>query len=94
MNKKVNTVLFMLGATLYNLILLVVFILVGLAAMGALLQGKEVGAESSLYFMVIFALALGASFFIYHQTMKFISKKIDFEKHFDPIIKPRGRKRR
>ena len=88
MSKKSNTFLFILGGTVFNvLVTLLIFILflVIYSQFNALLP------ENTAAWMlpVIFVAAIVASFFIYRLTVKLIMKKVDFEKHFDPIFGPR-----
>jgi hypothetical protein len=89
MNKKVNTLLFVLGATVFNiLITILLFVALFFACVGLL---PENIAGNALPF--IFIAALVASFFLYNAILKIVTKKIDMDKYFDPIFKPRRRKR-
>jgi fumarate reductase subunit D len=89
MNKKVNTLLFVLGATVLNiLITIIIFIVLFFACVGLL---PEDVAGNALPF--IFIAALVASFFIYNAVLKIVTKKVDMDKYFDPIFKIRRGKR-
>jgi hypothetical protein len=88
MNKKVNTLLFILGATAANiLITILVFIL--LFAVCVRLLPPDI-FSGVLPFAFIGALA--ASFFIYNKVLKIVTKKIDMDKYFAPIFKSNRRK--
>ena len=86
MNKKTNTVLFMLGATIYNL--LVMGVLFAIPFVILILAFKErIAGILPIISLVLFLAALAGSFFIYGLTMKKISEKVDMDKYFDPIFK-------
>ncbi|MCL2265483.1 MAG: leader peptide processing enzyme [Treponema sp.] len=86
MNKKVNTLLFVLGGTLFNVIIallcmVLLFVLLTYAA-ARFFPGTEPG------WIVPFSLLAGivSSFFIYRAVIKTIIKKIDLEKYLDPLF--------
>jgi hypothetical protein len=89
MNKKVNTLLFVLGATLFNIIV-TVLCFVGLLLLYAKFVMTFLPEENRSWgFPVIFIGAIVLSFFIYRFILKLLMKKIEMEKYFDPIF---GRK--
>ncbi|MDR2480021.1 MAG: leader peptide processing enzyme [Treponema sp.] len=89
MNKKVNTLLFVLGATLFNIIV-TVLCFVGLLLLYAKSLMPFLPEENRSWgFPVIFIGAIALSFFIYQLILKLLMKKIEMEKYFDPIF---GRK--
>jgi drug/metabolite transporter (DMT)-like permease len=88
MNRKVNTLLFVLGATVFNiLITVIVFVILFFVCIRLL---PENVAGNALPF--IFIGALIASFFLYNKILKIVTAKIDMEKYFDPIFKIRRKK--
>ena len=86
MNKKINTILFIICATLFNVLVSVLFI----AAFTFLYlrffipvvpeNGRAWG------FTFIFLTAIAISFYIYRFVMKFLMKKIDAEMYFNPVF--------
>ena len=91
MNKKVNTLLFILGATAFNVIsavagIILLYILFSIIA-------SKLGIGPDWVFPVSFLGGIVASFFIYRAVLKLVTKKIDMEKHFDPIFVNRNFKR-
>ena len=87
MNKKLNTMLFMIGATLVNVIMIIVFwILLYLLLMNFLVPILPEGSDKTWIFVLIFIGAIVLSFIAYRALMKFLEKKIDIEKYFDPIF--------
>jgi len=86
-NKKLNTALFMIGATVFNLILLFALITLALVGITALFRDRLNPAAMSIIMIVVFLAALVGSFLIYNQLVKFIARKVDMEKYFLPLFK-------
>jgi len=86
MNKKVNTLLFILGATLFNIIIALIswVILTLLYVKFLMLQLPE--TSRSWAFAGIFLLSIGISFFVYRILLKHFINKIEIEKYFDPLF--------
>ena len=88
MNKKLNTAIFLVAATAVNIgIMLVVF--VALMVLITFISRDNAQLMSVLY-IVAFFLAIVATFFLYSLIMKLFQKKVDMEKYFHPIFRPRG----
>jgi len=89
MNKKVNTLLFILGATLFNiLVTLLSFILLSVLFVTFLmpiLPEAAVNVAFSLFFIAAIAIA----FIVYRVVLNKITNKIKFEDYFDPILRGR-----
>lgn len=86
MNKKVNTVLFILGATVLNIILMIIILTLGLALISVFVAETVSEGAASIIFLLLFIASIAGSFFIYHRIVRFISKKIDMERYFHPIF--------
>ena len=86
MNKKVNTLLFVLGATVFNVIVAVIsFILLLLLYAGVIVPlMPETG--QSWAFSLIFIASIAISIFVYRIVLKFLLTKVDVEKYFDPLF--------
>lgn len=91
MNKKTNTALFILGATIANILLMIILIIIGFAIISAVLPHQTNPQLASILFLLVFLASIAGSFFIYHKVIQFISKRIDMEKYFHPIFRPRKR---
>ena len=86
MNKKVNTVLFILGATIFNIITMILILVVGLALISVFV-GENIGAAVAQFlFLLLFVGSIAGAFFLYHRAVKLLSRKIDMEKYFHPIF--------
>jgi len=95
MNKKANTLLFILGATVFNILVTVAgFLILWLLYVQVLsllpIGAKALEAAASWAFPFSFLGAIIVSFIVYRFLLKKIIKKFDMEKHFAPIL---GQKR-
>jgi len=86
MNKKVNTLLFILGATVFNVLVTIVsFIIFFLLYINFLAEHiPETGRSWS--FTLIFLASIAVSFLVYRWLLKYLLKKVDVEKYFDPLF--------
>ena len=91
MNKKVNTALFILGATLYNILVTVLSLFLLGAVYGKFIMPFLPRAAQEWSFPLIFIFAIAISFVVYRFTLKLLMKKIPVEKYFDPIFGGRRR---
>ena len=89
MNKKTNTILFVLGATVVNLVLMAVVFTILLVGASFALQPvltPESQGLGTLVLGLIFVATILITYFIYHKTVKKLSQKYDFERYFEPIF--------
>jgi len=95
MNKKVNTILFLLGATLFNVIIAVssiflLIILYSVSPIRGMMENNESG--HGWITILIFISGIAISMFVYRVVLKLLLKKIDVEKYFDPLFVSRYKK--
>jgi hypothetical protein len=88
MNKKTNTLCFILGATVFN-ILVTIFCFVVLLLLYARLAALLPEESGPWGFPVIFIGAIVLSFLIYRLILKQIQKRVDMDKYFDPLFGPK-----
>jgi len=93
MNKKVNTLLFVLGATLFNILIIIVCFIVLFYLYINIISGFMPESVNSWAFIVIFIGSLVISFVAYRYAIKFFLSKIDAEKYFDPLFVKKYRKK-
>jgi len=94
MSKKTNTLLFLIGGTIFNVFVTIVCFLLLLLIYSNFIYGHVSESIAAWALPVFFAGAIAASFFIYRLVIKMIMKKIDMEKYFDPIFsrrRPKGK---
>ena len=86
MNKKINTLLFILGATLFNIIVAMLSIVVLWILFVVLVAPNIPETSHAMGFSLIFIIAIAVAFLVYRLVLKFLINKIDIEKYFDPIF--------
>ncbi len=89
MNKKVNTLLFVIGGILVNIILFFAFLLLFLFAATILPETVQGYAIIGGFLLSIFG-----SFFCYSKLVQLFMQKVDMEKYFHPIFKPKNQRNR
>lgn len=90
MNKKANTILFMLGATVLNVVMMIVIFLAFMLLYAWIVPGGFGTQAGQIVGIVLFLGSIGLTYFIYHRLVKWISGKWDLEKYFDPIFGKKG----
>ena len=86
MNKRLNTLLFILGATVFNILITVLFFLLLLILYAKFLLQILPETAHAWAFPILFIAAIAVSFIVYRYTLRFLMKKIDMEKYFDPLF--------
>jgi len=89
MNKKANTLLFILGATLFNILVTVLSFILLLFICVRLVWPLLPEEAQAWVFPLIFIAAMVIAFIVYRYTVKLLMSKIDVEKYFDPIFNRR-----
>jgi len=92
MNKKVNTILFILGATLFNILITVLFFVLLLIVYFKFLLPFLPESAQTWSFPLIFIASLAIAFIVYRYAIRYLMKKIDMEKYFDPLFVSKQRK--
>ena len=87
MNKKANTALFVLGATVFNVLIMIVIFVVLFVVFGRFIAPALPAQVNQILVLVIFIGSIVGTYFIYHRVVKYLSNKIDMEQYFDPIFK-------
>ena len=90
MNKKANTVLFILGATVANVVIMIVIFLGLFVLFGRLIAPSLSPQVNQSIMLVLFIGSIVATYFIYHRLVKWLSAKYDLEQYFDPIFRKGG----
>ncbi|MCL2185561.1 MAG: leader peptide processing enzyme [Treponema sp.] len=93
MNKKVNTLLFVLGATLFNILIAVIsFVLFTIIFINFIAPHIPPSGRSWGFNLILLA-SLAVSFFVYRIVLKLLISKVNVEKYFDPIFVKKGLKK-
>ena len=85
MNKKVNTVLFIIVATVFN-VLIIFLIYFGCVYLFAVFYNEGLADYVEIANTIFFFISIIGSFIVYRIILKILSKKIDMDKYFEPII--------
>ena len=93
MNKKVNTLLFILGATLFNIIVALISAILLYILYFKFVMNRMPNSDGSWAFNLILIASIAVSFVVYRLVLKFFLTKIDIEKYFDPIFARKHRKK-
>ena len=88
--KKRNTAIFILVATILNVVLMVFFIIIGFVLLNRF--GDPESDWNTLWIFLMFVGAVGFSWVIYHALIKLYMKHVDVEKKFAPVLAPRKRR--
>jgi hypothetical protein len=92
MNKKANTLLFILGATFFNVIVTIAAFS-ALALLYAYLLLPHLPEDGRTWgFPLIFIASIAISFAAYRLALKLLVKKVELEKYFDPLFGGQNRK--
>lgn len=91
MNKKVNTLIFILCGTIVNLLIAIAFIGILLWIVGQF--QSSLGPYMTTVVPVAFFTGLIAAMFVYQKLTKWVISKFNLEDKLDPIIKMKSRKR-
>jgi len=93
LNKKFNTVFFLIGATIFNLSILVVLGLGIGALLGSIYQkfGISSQAMSLLAVVLILAGAGFGTFFLYSRLVKWAIRRWNLDNYIEPVFQKRHR---
>lgn len=85
MNKKLNTVLFVLAATLINLIIMAIFFTICLVLLSLLANPES--SFMPLFLGLVFLVSIGGTYYVYTVIVKWISTKFPVEEYLAPLFK-------
>ncbi len=91
MSKKTNSIIFMAGATVLNMVLLFLFLLLGIIILGLL--PIESANVYSIGIILVFLLSIVLSFLTYSKLVKWATARFGLEEKLDPIFTPKRNRR-
>lgn len=91
--KKRNTALFMVVATVINIVLMTVFMLIGYILLVKFADPDKPEA-GQIWLIVIFIGSIILAWFVYSRMVKWYTKKVDVNEKFAPLITPRYTKKK
>ena len=96
MNKKLNTVIFLAAATIFNLVVMLVLLIGSLYLINQVAVGRveDTGGGQTLIFALTFATFTGSvvlTFFLYNRLMKWLQAKFNLDNYLAPLFRRRPR---
>jgi len=89
MSKKTNTLLFILGGTVFNILVTVLCFIIFLVIYSRFLYPNLPESSGAWVMPIIFVVSIIVSFLVYRFAVRILIKKVDMEKYFDPIFSRR-----
>ena len=94
MNKKANSLIFMLIATVVNLLLLMIFFILGFVILNFVISAMpDNAAVVQIGVVVVFIAASALSFLVYSKLVNFVTVKFSLEDKLDPLFVRKGSRR-
>jgi len=94
MNKKVNTILFLIGMTAVNVLLIGISAFVLLFLYGRFFVQLMPEQTQSIMPTILILASIVIAFFSYRAIMQWVVKKVDLDKYLDPLFRSRYLNRR
>ena len=91
--KKRNTAIFMVIATVINIVLMTIFMLIGYILLVRFANPDKPEA-GQIWLIVIFIGSIILAWFVYSRMIKWYTKRVDVNEKFAPLITPKPRKRK
>jgi hypothetical protein len=91
MNKKTNTLLFILGATVFNILVTIISFFVLFFLYSRVLASRLPDEAFIWGSIFVFIGAIVLSFVVYQGLLKLMIKKVDVNKYFEPIFNRKKR---
>ena len=89
MNKNLKLALFLLGATVFNIVLMFIFIIAIFLAASRLMGDNPNPVVFQVVLFVGFIASIVLTFLIYGKVMKWLQAKYNLEQHFPQLFKKR-----
>lgn len=89
MNKNLKLALFLIGATVFNIVLMFVFIIAIFLAASRLMGPNPNPVVFQIVLFVGFIASIVVTFLIYGRVMKWLQAKYNLEQHFPQLFKKR-----
>lgn len=92
MTSNSKMVLFFIGATVFNILLMIAFIAIFIVLIGLLLGGNP---NQNLFMILVFVAFIGSivlTFFVYGKAMKWVTVKWQLEKNIPQLFKGKKKK--
>ena len=86
MNKKTNTLIFILAATVFNIFITVLAFVIFLVIYTGVIYPRAPESSIAWVLPVLFLVSIIVSFLVYRLVINIIMKKVNMDKYFAPIF--------
>lgn len=90
MNKKANTALFIVAATVFNLLLMGALLIASFVAASRLFGDASTPAAGLIGFLII-GVPIVVTFFLYGAVMRWVQKRWNLDQYLHPLFRRRRR---
>ena len=93
MNRKLNTLLFVLGASLINIVIMLLLLGAALLLLSFVPAQNMPRWSTRILGLLPLPLAVAGAFFFYHRVMGMLMRNIDMDRYFEPLFSLGKRKK-
>ena len=86
MNKRVNTILFILAATILNIIVMTLLFLILMVLFARFIAPALPPGANQIILLVIFVASVVLTYFLYHRLMRWMTTKYPLEEYLSPLF--------
>ncbi|MFA7566213.1 MAG: hypothetical protein WCY01_04245 [Alkalispirochaeta sp.] len=86
MNKRVNTVLFILAATVLNIVVMTVLFAVLLVFFARFVAPALSPGVNQIILLLIFVVSVVLTYFLYHRFMRWLTTKYSLDEYMSPLF--------
>jgi membrane protein implicated in regulation of membrane protease activity len=93
MNKRLNSVLFILGATIANIIVMILVFAVLMVIFARFVAPLLTPMVNQIILLVLFIGSVVITYVLYHRLMRYLSQRYNLEEYFGPLFGKGGKGR-
>lgn len=86
MNKRLNTVLFILGATVFNILVMIVVFFILMVLFARFLAPSLSPGANQIILLLLFVASVAGTYVLYHRLMRWATAKYNLEAYMAPIF--------
>lgn len=86
MNRRLNSVLFIIAATVANVLMMIVIFGVLLVLFARFVAPMLSPGVNQILLLVLFVGSVVLTYVLYHRLMRWLSRRYDLEKYFGPLF--------
>lgn len=90
MNRRFNSVLFIVGATVANIVVMFLLFILLLVLYARLAAPHLAPTTNQFMLLVLFIGSVVATYIMYHQVMKALMRRYDLTRYFGPLFRGTG----